>query len=182
MAKKKKLRKSYRKKANRTMRKVQAVSFMLMIALGFLLSWIFPLRPTQSESEKRELTAFPSFSFKTLWDGTFFDNISLWYSDTFPFREAMVGANSKIHSLYGFGNQVYGVSDAVMDEIPQEGDESDVPAADVFKQEDIQEGLGGRIAAGQGVVQDLGVIVIVDDAAYELYSFSKGIADKRGSR
>ena len=50
----------------------------------------------------------------------------------------------------------------------------------IVSAEDAQkalETLGDEIEA-KGVVQDLGVIVIVDDAAYELYSFSKSIADK----
>ena len=174
----KKIKKSYRKRINKKTRKIQFASFLVLLAVGFILSLIIPLRPSYSESEKRELTAFPSFSFKTLWNGTFFDGINMWFSDTFPFREALVGANSRIHALYGFGDRIYGLTDVKVDDIPDETDTPAAPTIDIFEPEDIDENLGGTITAKDGVVQNLGVIVIVDDAAYELYSFSKSIADK----
>ena len=33
--------------------------------------------------------------------GEFFSDISTWYADTFPFREALSTANSKFRQLYG---------------------------------------------------------------------------------
>ena len=174
---KKKIKKAYRKKINRTMRKVQFVSFLLVLGIGFIIACLFFLRPTYSESEKRNLTPFPSFSFQALWSGTYFDNIGIWFSDTFPFRETMVDANSRLHALYGFGDRIYGLSDTSVDVIPDADEDVSVPAIDVFSPEEIDETLGEEIHAN-GVVQNLGVVVMVDDAAYELYSFSKNIADK----
>ena len=175
---KKKIKKSVRKKINRTSRKVQFISFLALLGIGFIVSLLIPLRPSYSESEKRDLTPFPSFFFKALWSGSYFDDISIWFSDTYPFREAFVGVNSRIHSLYGFGNQLYGLTDDPVDVIPDEAETPAVATIDLFEPEEINENLGGELQAKNGVVQDLGVVLIVDDAAYELYSFSKSIADK----
>ena len=43
--------------------------FMLVLFAFFIVSLIIPLRPSYSESEKRELAKFPSFSFSALFSG-----------------------------------------------------------------------------------------------------------------
>ena len=60
--------------------------FMLVLFAFFIVSLIIPLRPSYSESEKRKLAKFPSFSFSALFSGDYFDGINEWYADTFPFR------------------------------------------------------------------------------------------------
>lgn len=176
MAKRKKIRKSVRKKVNRSMRRWQYTVFLSLLAAGFLLSWILPLRPHFSQSEKRELTAFPAFSVKALASGEFFDGINMWFSDTFPFREAMVSGNSKLKSLYGFGTRIYGLTDEQADEIPDEPNEPVI--ATVEDPDDFDEHLGGSIEAEGALVQNLGTIVVVNDAAYEVYNFNQSVADK----
>lgn len=150
---------------------------MVVLAIGFVVSLLIPLRPAHSESEKRDLTPFPKFTFKTLCDGTFFDNVSLWYSDTFPFREAMVSANSKIQSLRGFGDQLFGLTDHKAQEIP---DAPDMPAEPVFDpDEDFDDTIGGTIESDENaLVQNLGNIVIVGDAGYEVYNFNQEAANR----
>lgn len=176
MAKPKKIRSSVRKKANRTMRRWQFTLFLLTLGAGFLLSWMFPLRPARSESEKRDLTAFPALTVQSLFSGDFFDGINLWFSDTFPFRESMVAANARIKSLYGFGNQIYGLNDSQSDEIP------DAPAEPVMKPielpEEIDETIGDSIEVQNALVQNLGTVVVVNDAAYEVYNFTQSVADQ----
>lgn len=66
-----------------------------------ILNLIQPDRPTVSENEKRELTKMPVFSYFSLCDGSYFDQLSLFFSDTFIFREKMVLVSRKIPSLYG---------------------------------------------------------------------------------
>lgn len=177
MAKPKKIRKSVRKKVNRSMRRWQYTVFIVLLAAGFLLSLMLPLRPKNSESEKRDLTPFPTLSVKALASGEFFDGINLWFSDTFPFREAMVTANGKLKSLYGFGTQYVGLTDQKADEIPDEPNE---PAAlPVIEDLDtIDETVGGTIEVDNALVQDLGTLVVVNDAAYEVYNFVKDTADR----
>ena len=64
-----------------------AVPFLLTLAVLTVVSFIIPLRPTQSQSEKRNLAEFPAFSWDSLVSGDYFDDITLWFSDTFPGRE-----------------------------------------------------------------------------------------------
>ena len=178
----KKLRKSYRKRANRRIRKAQLALFALLLATGFVVSWMLPLRPEVSESEKRTLSAFPKFTVRTLFNGDFFDGVDLWYSDTFPFREAMVGMNTRLRDLYGFGTRIYGLNDAVSDEIPQQADDpNDTPAVDALDYldapEDPDESLGGQIIDNNAVIETMGAVVLVNDAGYELYNFSKDVAN-----
>lgn len=66
-----------------------------------ILNFIQPDRPTVSENEKRELTKVPTFSYSTLCDGSYFDQLTLFFSDTFIFREKLVLLSRKIPSLYG---------------------------------------------------------------------------------
>ena len=76
----------------------------LFIALWLavaVIALIPALRPSYSEVEKRELKKFPEFSFKSLASGDYFDNISLWFSDTFPFRDRLVSLNTKVENAFG---------------------------------------------------------------------------------
>ena len=173
--KKKKIPKSLRKRTNRSIRRAQFTSFIILLVIGFTISWMLPLRPARSESEKRDLTPFPTLTWKTLYTGAFFDGINLWFSDTFPFREAMVTANGKIKSLYGFGNRLYGLTDHQADEIPQE--EQTPVMEPITDLQEIDETLGEAINADNAVVQNLGTLIVVDDAAYEVYNFSQKVAD-----
>ncbi len=181
MAKPKKIRKTIRKKVNKSMRRWQFKVFIALLAVGFLVSWMLPLRPKTSESEKRELTAFPTLSVKALASGTFFDGINLWFSDTFPFREAMVTANGKLKSLYGFGTQYVGLTDEKADEIPDEPNEPvALPVIEGLDPVDdtIDETIGGTIEVDNALVQNLGALVVVNDAAYEVYNFVKDTAER----
>ncbi len=170
----KKIKKSIRKKINRKTRKFQFLTFIGVLTLGLAVSLLFPLRPTVSESEKRTLTPFPTLTAKALFDGTFFDGINIWFSDTYPFREALTGINSRISVLYGFGDRIYGLNNIPVDVIPSAPSE---PITD-FSDETIDENLGDEITVDNALVQNLGSIIVVNDSAYEVYSFNQKIADK----
>lgn len=173
--KKKKIPKSLRNRTNRIIRRTQFLSFIVLLVVGFLISWMIPMRPVRSESEKRDLTPFPTLTWKALYSGSFFDGINMWFSDTFPFREAMVTGNGKIKALYGYGNRLYGLTDQQADEIPQE--EQTPVMEPITNLEEIDETLGEAINADNAVVQNLGTLIVVDDAAYEVYNFSQKVAD-----
>ena len=102
------------------MRMTIRIFFGLLLVFGFI-GLLFPLRPKESDVEKRELTKFPKPTVSSFLNGEFFNGISTWYADTFPFRETLITANSKIKKLYGITTEeLYG--DVV------EGD--DIPDAD----------------------------------------------------
>lgn len=147
--------------------------FMTLLMIGLILSLVLPLRPSESESEKRTLTPFPEFSAKALFNGSYFDNINLWFSDTYPFREALVSINAKINSLYGFGDRIYGLNNTVIEDIPT------APATPIISiEEEFDETLGDSINVEDAIVQDFGGIIVINDAAYEPYSFVQKVADK----
>ena len=103
-----------------------AASMIFMMTLAFLFAFSFDFlhRPTFSESEKRKLAAFPVFSVETLLNGDYFEGISNWFSDTFPFRDAMVGVASDIKKCIGIGQTVYNFSENSADVIPEVQQES----------------------------------------------------------
>lgn len=82
-------------------RLVAVSSFVCILCISFLIGLLFFFRPSVSEVEKRELTKFPKISLQTLWDGKFFSDVSLWYSDTFPMRDSLIAMNQDIQSHYG---------------------------------------------------------------------------------
>ena len=94
---------------------VTATVLFLMAALSLAL----PLRPAVSETEKRELAKFPDFTLTALLDGSYFSDISLWFSDTVPFRDTFVSLNSKIQNFLGTSRVQLGFSEGNKgDEIP----------------------------------------------------------------
>jgi len=58
--------------------------------------------------EKRSLKNKPSFSFVSLFDGTYTKNLEEYYSDTFPFRETFIKLNVRLSEMNGFSDK-YGI-------------------------------------------------------------------------
>ena len=77
------------------------IPFFIVLGLMTVVSFIIPLRPTVSNSEKRELAKFPEFSVNALLDGSYFDDITTWFSDTFPGRESWITMSNYISSIHG---------------------------------------------------------------------------------
>lgn len=103
----------------------------VLVAL-FLLGLLVPLRPTASEVEKRELEKFPEVSAEGILKGDFFEGVSTWYADTFPFREKLLTANAAVERLYGLGKQQIHGTVGKGDEIPTEYTEA-TPEPDTKK-------------------------------------------------
>ena len=78
-----------------------AAPFFLVLAVLTVVAFIIPLRPTRSYSEKRDLAAFPEFSTEALVSGSYFDDITVWFSDTFPGREGWMDLSGAISRLHG---------------------------------------------------------------------------------
>lgn len=76
-------------------------------------------RPTVSETEQRELAKMPEFSFEALTDGSYFQDLSLFISDTFLYRDKLVGISREMDTLKGVAYDVgdnfalIGTSDSV---------------------------------------------------------------------
>lgn len=133
---------------------------VLLLCVGFVLGLCWFFRPAESETEKRELTKFPTFTVDTFLSGEFTDQLSLWYADTFPGREGLIKAYHGIESLYGFRGEQFQQGD-IGDDVPDgpmQGD-PDLPA-----DRPVNGGEGG---------EQVGGYYLIGDTAYELYAYSE---------
>ncbi len=159
------------------------VTFCTVILMGAVL-FIIPLRPTVSETEKRELAKFPEFSISSLMSGEYFSGISTWFSDTVPFRDSIMGINSVMQKFLGTSGTLKGFNEGA------EGDE--IPDAAVPDAEETLEYIEKPSDEAPSVpvettypedkedakhVEQMGSIVVVDNAAFEYYNFVRSTAD-----
>lgn len=191
-----------KKRTPKRSHQLKIASFFLFLYFGAIVSFIIPLRPAYSETEKRNLKEFPSFSVEALQSGDYFDNINTWFSDTFPFREDMTKLNLKIKEFYGIGTvAIHGEIDSG-DEIPdvplaEETEVSTAPSettappvtappttspttAPVTMPSDDELSEGGNQNAKKPdfSTQNLGAIIVAGDSGYEYYSFSQSLAPR----
>ncbi len=181
--KKEKAEKAKKTKSKVTVKKthlVKIASFLVTLYIGTVIAFIIPLRPTYSESEKRNLTEFPDFSIEALASGEYFSEISTWFSDTFPFREQLTQANTFIKGLYGIETvTIHGdidkgdeIPDAPIKETPPE--ETTAPPVESNKEETKKP----TQTKPNFKVQKLGAIIVAGDSGYEFYGFSEKLAPR----
>ena len=109
----------------------RSVNICVAIVLAFYfigLMWF--LRPSFSEVEKRNLTEFPEVTAERLVSGAFFSDAALWYSDTYPVREQLVGASQALSQMRGIqtGERMVGGGVAADELPPVDGDAPETPA------------------------------------------------------
>ncbi len=158
---------------------VKAASFFVMLYLGAVIAFAIPLRPTYSPSEKRNLAEFPEFSAQDLLTGNYFSDISTWFSDTFPFRDFLTQAGTKIKNLYGI-NSINIHGDVEMgDDIPD--GPLEMPPTDTSIEPttpQTTEPTEPRDEETDLKTQSLGAIIVAGDAGYEYYTFSNDLAPR----
>ena len=99
-----------------------AVLFLFLFVLC-IIGMMLPLRKRYSNEEKRELKAFPKFSLGAVLKGSYFQDISEWYQDSYPGKEGWLSLEAKVEGLYGFqGEALYGEGKNVKESIPTEGE------------------------------------------------------------
>ena len=176
---------------------LKIASFFVTLYLGTLLAFIIPLRPTYSETEKRSLQEFPQFTLEALYTGDYFDNITLWFSDTFPLREGMIKVNTALKSLSGFSSvKIHGdveggddIPDVPLDvilTIPEESTTVTTTAPATTEKPpvtspNIQETTGSfleQTIPADINIQSLGAVLLAGNSAYEYYSFSSSLAPR----
>jgi hypothetical protein len=149
-----------------------------------------PLRPTYSESEKRELTPFPKFTIKALTSGDYFEGVSTWFSDTFPFREKLTLANSYLKKLSGFDSIAIHGDVESGDEIPDlplqvpvtdgttvpDSTDNLLPETTIAETTERFSDSTDVSAADTPSTQSLGAILVAGNSAYEYYHFSSKLA------
>lgn len=159
----------------------------LVLALTFG-AFILPLRPKVSEAEKRPLARFPEFSFSSLFSGEYLSGISSWFSDTVPFRDALVGLNSKIQHILGTATVLKGFNEAKGgDDIPDTPNTAPVTEApgvsdissETTAQPDSSTAAPETEPQGEydGLVQKFDSILVAGNSGYEYYNFNQAAAD-----
>ena len=169
------------------------VIFLLALALMTVFAWCLPLRPTVSEGEKRELEKFPSFSLSALADGSYFSQIGLWFSDTFPGRDRWIGADQAVKRLYGTRDVViYGTVDTPEEEpeptaaptpaptaVPvtggePEGEPTASPEPEITPEPEDE--WGGKVIEEEDLVT-VGAVIQIGDSAFSFTTFSRQYSD-----
>ncbi len=157
--------------------------FFVVLSVLTIVSFIIPLRPTQSSTEKRNLAEFPDFTLEALASGDYFDNITLWFSDTFPGREEWLDLSSTITSLHGYSEIAIAGDLPEVEQVqvvPAVTDPTDVPEAiqpsQTGEQAEAQleepEQWGG-IHAGESAEINLGAVIQIGDTAFNAQGFSQ---------
>ena len=78
------------------------LSLLLLALTGVGVYSLVDEDPTTSALENRELAKMPEFSAESLLDGSFVQQLSTYFSDTFPGREALLQANRNLNQFYYF--------------------------------------------------------------------------------
>ncbi|MCQ2408616.1 MAG: DHHW family protein [Oscillospiraceae bacterium] len=79
---------------NQNIKSIITVSVMSALVFGFSAWNILGKDKTYSESERRELAAFPELTQSTLLDGSFMTDFESYALDTFPMRDTFRGIKS----------------------------------------------------------------------------------------
>ena len=156
--------------------------FFLVLAALTVVSFLLPLRPTFSDSEKRELMSFPAFSVDALVSGDYFDDITLWFSDTFPGREDWIGLSQRLSNFHGYSEIAIEGPLVVSDAVPVQTEPVSYVEETVSseKTEFIapteEEGWGGIDAANAEI--DLGAAIQIGDAGFNQLGFNQQQANR----
>lgn len=81
---------------------VNALVVTVLLSVGGTLAVLYADRPTVSEIEKRALTPLPEFSVSALIHGQYTRQLSAYFADTFPAREAFVLLTGALREHRGF--------------------------------------------------------------------------------
>lgn len=150
--------------------------FAGILGLGLILGLAAFLRPATSEVENRTLTPFPEFTWDTFMNGEFFSNLSLWYADTFPFRDQLVSLDLALESTYGISTDVQMIGgSSTAEEIP---DADRTNAGELTNTHEKVEAPNERVMAQD--IQDniMKGLYVKNGAAYSIYYFSKKSVQK----
>ncbi len=146
--------------------------FVTFLSLGCFLGLLWFVRPSKSDVEKRELAKYPNFTLASFVDGSYFSDVSTWYSDTYPLRDQFIALNHSFQQLYGIQSGEIMVGNVEQgDEIPTEKKETapkEKKEAVLPDSTQLESEVADRIMMG---------LYVENGAAYGAYSFSQAAAD-----
>jgi hypothetical protein len=117
-------------------------------ALG-VLSFVMP-KPEISRIENRPLEKPPVLTAGSLLSGDFTDELSAYYSDTFPWRENMIAAAADLKSAFGIRNDGGGENVSIHYGVDTAGGQDDAHAAAAPDDPDADVIADGPTAPGEG--------------------------------
>lgn len=151
--------------------KYKIYAFAGTLAFFALLALLIPLRPKESEIEKRTLAKFPKPSIATLWNGEFFEGVNMWYADTFPLRDWLIARNMGIHSVYGIQkNQLYGSMQASA-EPSAKTEEAETESEETERQDKTRKD-GTKQREIKQIQEQFGAVYIAEDTAFSLFGYN----------
>ncbi len=197
------MKKKYTKRHRQEMMKFRKISiriFAVMMLVGGVTGMLFFFRPDRSNVEMRELTKFPKLTLSSVLDGSFFSELSLWYSDTYPMRDVLIAADQKLKTAYGVTSSTMMVGGHKQgDEIPvnvaqndqeseteQDGqsEQSDEPVQTQDTLADQTQGETETVSAPNSREMEEEIqnqiqqgLYVKNGAAYSVYYFSQSAAD-----
>ena len=172
-----------KKSRNRSVSKSFVLPFFLVLTVLSIVSFIIPLRPDTSFTEKRTLAEFPEFSLEDLFSGAYFKNLALWYSDTFPGREEWLHMQDRIQEFYGntdialSGDLVK--TDSIAPDLPSEENSFSEPPSP----EPSSEAVPPEETVKEGIIIDdineimFGTVIQFGDTVYHYFGFSQYWSD-----
>ena len=142
---------------------VKIYLFVALLLILFVVGLLFFLRPAVSETEKRELTRFPSFTWESFWSGEYFAQISTWYSDTFPGREVFISLNQALKNIYGIRTM------QIVQNPPSGDNPTDPGGSDPLNPGDEND---------HTPVERFDTVFVKGNRAFEIYKFSQTASDR----
>ena len=175
-----------------------SIPFFVVLAVLTVVSFIIPLRPTQSMNEKRNLAEFPEFSLEALISGSYFDDITLWFSDTYPFRDNWISLAGSLENSRGIQDIVlYGDGLNADTDVPQEyvAEEETEPEPSTEAPQETEPPVPeteppvttppeapveewGGVNAGEDAEIYLGNVIQIGDTAFNYFGFSENLSNR----
>lgn len=153
-----------------------ALPFLALLIVGMIVCAIPSVHPRVSQSEKRKLAEFPKLTLGAVISGDYFDDLTLWFSDTFPGRESWISVSNRVESLHGYGelnftgvkpqNDVIPVDEPVKLDLEAPPEET-VPETIPDEEEDLEE-----------ITMSSDSLVVYKGSAFYAVGFSKTYSDE----
>ena len=81
--------------------------FLMVVLLAFTAFGLCSLVDKDDQisvQENRGLAQKPEFSFAALFNGSYVQALETYYTDQFPLREALMGANATLNKFYSYSS------------------------------------------------------------------------------
>jgi len=120
-------------------RHILNIAVFITVTAVTALILLFAKRPAVSETERRDLTAFPEFSFASLKSGEYAKQIGLYFSDSVPGRDILTAAASRFKNIMGVRTDDVKLHNVVISpETPNTADTPQTTAATAKPPEPVQ--------------------------------------------